>query len=380
MTGARRAPAVLFALSTLTIVTVWWFLLRSSLYIRRPDVAVFGAAFDLLVSVPLIYYFLVVRRGSARASSLVGVVAFSLMAAAHIIPAGRQPVTKVLPFLIAPVELLVIALVIGRIRMGVRQARQRGESNHDPIAILRTAASSVLGDNVASEAIVSEIANVYYALFAWRRKPEETDTTLSFHKESGWSVVMAGFILAIVAESTALHLLLFTRAPRAAWVLTALDLYGILWLIGDAQGFRLRRTRLRTDALEIEFGMRWRGCIDVSLIEKVERVTAPLPKKFLKLMLLGDPEMVIHLREPITFSGMYGLRKTTATIAVRFDDAERFEGWARERQLWSDPPPRPDPLPVALSAKKPDINREEWLRRRPDYIPLEDWIRSLPPE
>jgi|GEM_PF-715150 len=379
MTPTGRLRTALFAVFSLATITAWYFMLRSNLAAQRPGVALFGAAFDLMVTIPVLYYFLVVRRTGAKPATIAGVLVFCATAAAHIVPTGNYPLTKFLPLIAAPLELAVIAMIFARVRAALRQSLHGDTA--DPIEAFRNAASAVIGDNFVAAVLVSEIATFYYGLFSWRRKATETESTLTFYKDSGWGTIVGGLVLAIVAESTAVHLWLSGHSPLAAWVMTGLDFYGIVWLLGDLQGFRLRPSHLGEASLHLEFGLRWRGDLGSSDIETVARAAATTPKKSLKLALAGEPQMLIQLRGESTFQGMYGLRRTRKSILIRVDQPERLEQWARNRGLWSEPP---EPAAVHEQPSAQDsgkqVNREEWMRRRPPYIPVEDWIRSLPPE
>ena len=61
-----RRPATLFGLSALTIATACIVIARSRAFAANPDVAAWGITFDLAVSIPLLYWFFVIRSGHAR--------------------------------------------------------------------------------------------------------------------------------------------------------------------------------------------------------------------------------------------------------------------------------------------------------------------------
>jgi hypothetical protein len=52
--------------------------------------------------------------------------------------------------------------------------------------------------------------------------------------------ITAGLCLAIVVESTVMHLVLVQRAPVVAWVLTASSVSVLVWLLGRAWSRRRR--------------------------------------------------------------------------------------------------------------------------------------------
>jgi hypothetical protein len=66
----RRHPAAFFAISALAVLTACVAILRSAAFVRNPDVAAWGVTFDLTISLPLLYWFFVVRTGKAQALTL----------------------------------------------------------------------------------------------------------------------------------------------------------------------------------------------------------------------------------------------------------------------------------------------------------------------
>src|SRR5437764_13247729 len=64
----RPYPTRLFALIALTIVTVCAVVARTT---SNPDIAAWGVTFDLTLTIPLVWYFVVVRSGAARAVTMI---------------------------------------------------------------------------------------------------------------------------------------------------------------------------------------------------------------------------------------------------------------------------------------------------------------------
>ena len=61
---------------------------------------------------------------------------------------------------------------------------------------------------------------------------------------------------------------------KAAWIVTVLDLYGVLWLVGDYHALRLRPTRIDDDTLVLSYGLRWRASIPLDAIGSVETISS----------------------------------------------------------------------------------------------------------
>src|SRR5438132_1457589 len=85
---------------------------------------------------------------------------------------------------------------------------------------------------IAAVALV--LAIVGYAVAGWRRpRPAATRFTAT----NGWSLYAGVFAFLCVVETPVVHLALHAW-PTAAWIATALSLYSVVWLAGDAHALR----------------------------------------------------------------------------------------------------------------------------------------------
>lgn len=315
-----RRPATLFGLSALTIATACIVIARSRAFAANPDVAAWGITFDLAVSIPLLYWFFVIRSGHARPLTVAPVFLIGLTLAAFVVPQSQQQFLGQLRLFVAPAaELLLVAALIGRIR---RMRLERSTSS-DPYARISAAARTLAGENRAAEVIASELAMVYYALFCWKQQPSEERGAFTVHERSGWSTIVVCIIVMIVAESIGMHLLIALWSPLGAWIWTALDLWGMVWLIGDYHALRLRRSSIDGEALHIRYGLRWSVSVPLASIVAVEAVQREEEWKrrdVLKVAILDEPRWLITFDAPVVAHGLAGLRKEIRGIALLPDD------------------------------------------------------------
>ena len=274
------------------------------------DVLAWGITFDLTISIPLLYWFFVVRRGRARAVTIGPVFAGGSMLAAAILPASQQQfLRQLLPF----AEVLFLGALVRRIVV----ARRTRSASTDPYERILSAARAAAGEGRVAEIIASELSIVYYALFGWRLKPVARGIT--FHERNSWGTLLVCIYVVIAAEGVGMHLLLRLWHPYAAWAWTCLDLWAAIWLLGDYQGLRLRHTIFDDDALHLRYGLRWSATIPRDLIASIEEVRDESQwkrKDVLKVAILDDPRWLITLREPVVVHGLAGLRKTVQAIAM----------------------------------------------------------------
>jgi hypothetical protein len=130
---------------------------------------------------------------------------------------------------------------------------------------------------------------------------------------------------------------------KAAWIVTTLDIYGLLWLLGDFQALRLRPTRIEDDTLVLNYGLRWRAEIPLSAIAAIEPVHAEADwkrKSVLKMAMLDEPRLLIRFAEPRTMQGLAGIRRTFDAIAILADDDAGFADALRVATLAACPAAR----------------------------------------
>jgi hypothetical protein len=256
MIRTLRNPSRVFAFAALTIVAICVVITRSPLFARNADVAAWGVTFDLTLTIPLVYYFAMVRTGSAKPITIAPVFVVCMMVAALVVPRGHQDFLHNLRFVSIPLELLTIALLARRIRGGqaiLPVDQSRGQA----------------GLPVLHAIVMGEFAILWYALFSWRKQPERYARSFTVHEESGWGTLVAGIVMLIVFESIGVHLLMQRWSVIAAWVVTGLDVYGVLWLLGDYHALRLRPSYVEDGLLHIRYGLRW--SVDVPLDQIVDR-------------------------------------------------------------------------------------------------------------
>jgi hypothetical protein len=320
MTSARTNPYPLLLLGGGVLALLAAFVIRTQAFAAHPDVLAWAFTFDLTISLPLLWWFFAVRTGRAGAVTLIPLFVIAVGVAARIIPAAQHSFVDQLRYIAAPLDLVTIALVVRRV------ARiRRIEGGGDPIARIERACAEMFGNGYAARAVAFEISIVYYAFAGWRKR---TPDGFTVHKRSGWSTVIGVFMFLIAVESIGAHLVVQMWSVKAAWIVTTLDLYGILWLLGDFQALRLRTTTIENDTLVVNYGLRWRAEIPLAAIAAIEPVRGEKEwkrKRVLKMAMLDEPRLIIRFSEPQTMHGVAGITRAFDAIAVLADDDAGFE-------------------------------------------------------
>jgi len=138
-------------------------------------------------------------------------------------------------FAAMPLEVVTIALAFRRLRRG--------------------------SDDLLTRAVVSEVQVLRYAVAGWFEEREKDPRAVTVHERSGYGSIVACIAVLIAAESIGAHFLLQLWSVKAAWIMTALDLYALLWVFGDYHALRLRPTLIGPEAIELRYGLRWSATI-----------------------------------------------------------------------------------------------------------------------
>ncbi len=277
---------------------------------------------DFTLGLPALVYVALVR--SRRAPWLVLVPAFALgyALAMAMIPGQHHAALETMRWFAIPLELAVVAYLVAR----MRAAWRRGSSAGDFATRFRTSARNVLGSRVPADILTTEVAILYHA-FRWRRHSSNNETVFTMHRSAGYLGVMLGLGMALVVEAIALHLLVSRWSETAAWLLTGLSVYALIWIVGDGRAIVARPLYVSPTRLNIRLGLRWESDVPIAWIEQVERLPARPDRPgrdVLVAVLLGAPNVRIRFDRPVDLIGMYGMRRSVREVRLRVDDVERL--------------------------------------------------------
>jgi hypothetical protein len=278
-----------------------------------------AVALDLTITAPALVYLLLVRTGRVRWTVLLPVTVLGYALAAATIPEAHQSV-------LTPFRALAILAEIGLVTYLVLAARKAlaglpgGEA--DIATRFRLAAERALPSRVAAGVLTTEAMLLYYAL-RWRREARD-DGAFTVHREVAWLPLLFALGMALLAETVAIHFLVRQWNATAAWVLTGLSLYALLWLVGDTRALVSRPIRVTATHLRFRFGMRWEADIPLDRIAEVCALPASddttSREQRLTAVLLGEPNLRLRLKEPVEVPGLYGWRKKAVEVRLRVDN------------------------------------------------------------
>ena len=323
--GAR--PAGFAALAALVYTTAF-FVLQSLPGASDPTLIASALTVDLVVLVPLAYYMLLVRGQGWPVATMAPVVLLSLYGAHILIPDAHDGLLTLIIPAIALFELGVTGVVLYSAARGLRSLRGMATSGTvDLLDELKRAFRAKIDVRFAADAVAMEIGMLYYAFGTWRRTPPAGgDGIFPSHKTSSYGAILAGILIAATVELIGGHFLLMMWSPTAAWIHTALALYGVIWLVGDYRALRYRPTRVQDGRLSIRCGLRWQ--VDLTR-EQVHAVIAPTRAietrdDYLALTSSTKPDLILALTKPETIDGPYGITRQAQYLGVSVDDPTGF--------------------------------------------------------
>lgn len=236
-----------------------------------------------------------------------------------------------LEILIGIWEVGLVTVIAWRVVRAIRKSRTAGPEAkaQDAYFRIRAAARTALPFRRVADAVGYEIAVTAYALLGADRKLKLPGRAFSYHRKNGYGAVVSGLMIAMIAETAGVHILLVHfHHPRIALLLTVLSLYGALWFLGDYQAARRRPIRIDADHLAIRTGLRWNLDVPFEAIEKIERPDPLRPfqkgRGAIRATLFGAPLLVLHLKESLVADGPYGRQAQVERVGFTVDEEEEF--------------------------------------------------------
>ncbi|MCA1012920.1 hypothetical protein [Halobacillus halophilus] len=181
--------------------------------------------------------------------------------------------------------------------------------------------------------LATDVSAVRYALFPQLDRYPPEECTFSYHKKSEYFGVFLMLIHAMVIEIIAVHVLLMQFSHTAAWLATILDVYALLFLIGDYQAIRKAPVHIGNQSLDLQKGLRFHISIPFEIIEQIRpcHQTAKecsSDKAALDLTLAGlepaQPQYILELSQPLEAHLCFGLKREISRMYITVDEPHAF--------------------------------------------------------
>jgi len=276
-------------------VALIWMIVWTMVVVTGAPVVAAAGAFDLTATAGLAIWLLGVRPGYLPKRAVTVTIAVGAVAARLLLARAGHASHIVFAAAITLELAAVIALVV-RLR--------RGTSN---IGLL-------------GRVLATELTIMRFAFVGWRRPRGDWFTV---HRTNGWALYAGTFVALTLVETPLVHVALsaFGHAT-VAWVLTALSLYSVVWLVGDLHALRHGGVAVRGDMLVVQVGVRWNARIPRAEIVWAARCDGATCKRS-DFSVLGA-NVVLRLAAPHEVRGLFGRRRVVREVALSVDDADAF--------------------------------------------------------
>lgn len=330
MTQANRYLIFIFITFCITVLGVSYMIIHSRLFMENPGIISFGLTFDITISIPILYYFLLARKGKLPRALLIPIFILALIAAALIIPRSHHQFLDLIKNAIFPLETFIISYFIFKITRVVKEYKKLkpgGKGGLGFSVILKECLEKTIGHGKISEILGTEISILYYGFFAWKRPRRIGENVFTAYKKSGYGSIVGGLVFLSLSEVLAFHVLFMQISSIAAWIIFALNLYGIIFILADFNASRREPTYIEDEKIYINAGLRWKAVIPVKDIRLVELSNESLrDKQILRAMtILSGPNLAIVLEKTHKADGPYGIRKNFDKVLLNLDEPQRFK-------------------------------------------------------
>ncbi len=301
---------------------------------------VVGSILDLSLVAPLL--FLAWQRKFSLKHFIV-LMAIGLIAARFIIPSEYLASFQTVMWLGVGIEGVLILFELSLLFMLVKNVPpilRRIKSSSLPLLFsFSRAVNEKFPNQTFLHILCSEILMFYYAFGTWKKQPSNEGNTFTLYKRSSFITFQIMIIHAIVIETLGLHWLLHNTSIILSIVLLILNIYSIVFFLGDIQALRLTPLRVDDDHLYISFGLGKRMEIpfrDIAeIVEDAHILEQKIPNTTIEFIARDfetvHPDLLLTLKSPIEATLFMGIKKKYKQVAIRVDDSHAFKKIVKER-------------------------------------------------
>ncbi|TQI71116.1 hypothetical protein JM79_2042 [Gramella sp. Hel_I_59] len=310
------------------IIGLMIFIAKSQLFINNSNNLATGITFDLLLTVPFIY-FLLIRKTNIPKTTVIPFLILGIVISSIILPSENQYYLNLFKTWVLPiVEISILSFVIYNVRKGIKHYNLNKTESFDFFTTLKNTCYEILPKGFVIP-FVTEIAVFYYGFIYWKKR-DLKENEFSYHKESGTIALMIVIIFLVAIETAVIHILLAKWSNTAAWILTFLSIYTGIQIFGFLKSMFKRPISIENNKLFLRYGIMKEATINIEDIESIEVSSkdVELNKETRNLSFLGELEshnLIIRLKKENTLIGLYGMKRKFKNLTFHVDDKIKFK-------------------------------------------------------
>lgn len=265
---------------------------------------------DLLFFVPLLYLALNWRQGKDAGFRALALASLGALAGSLILPVESKNTWLVVEDLRYVALAVVVVFQLGLIMLLITQVVRERHSQNLELSLDR-AIGNRFGNTVFARLLRLESRVWLYGLF---RRPirHPFPGVLQFHvgKQGMNATNQAGFLMLIGAEIPIAHFLVYLFDPVAAAVVTALSVYGFLFMLAEYRATLHRPLSVTDRGLQVRYGVASDFLVEWSSIATAAPTREPVRRARgrIRLIGMGEANVVIELAPGTRVSGLAGSR------------------------------------------------------------------------
>ena len=313
---------------------------------REMQFVAVGSLLDFIIVIPLLAYFFVFRK-KGQTTPVIGVALLGYFVGKAIIPDGRLAGMEWVGWVLVAGEAALFAAeiwIIFRIVKTVRMIRRKVQVNGGtiiPALAVWQQAEEAFSENRFAKIMISEWMMWKFALASWKQKTPASSRYFTAHRRTSVIAFNIMLIHAVVLETFGVHWFVHSMNPTISWIMVMLNVYTVLFFIGEIQAIRLNPIIVEAERITIPIGLVKRV---TATKENILAIRRPEPREYNEKdqtafhgmyadMEKGEPQIVIDLERPATVHYLYGFTKKAKKIYLRLDQPEAFLAAVEEEGL-----------------------------------------------
>lgn len=295
---------------------------------------ILGSLIDLAIISPL---FVLAFRKKKSAKEFIILMAGGLIFARLLIPANYFEPFVAVSYLGIAIEGFLILLELSLLFMLVRYMpaiiQKVRMSNQTLLFSFPVAVGEKTRNYPIVKMAVSEFLLFYYALFSWKKRTPTNDSAFTLHKKSSLIAFQIMLIHAIIIETVGIHWWLHEKSTVLSIVLLILNVYSIVFILGDIQAVRLNPVRMTDQYLYLSLGLAKKMVISLDDIESITMDQHLLMQKINKKTTVDfiardfepvHPHLILELKKPCPATLLMGVDRVYSRVAIRLDEPIKF--------------------------------------------------------
>lgn len=290
------------------------------------DVVAMSLLIDLVIWVPLIYHWVIVRKDVGPKFITKLLLSIGLVMSYHLIPAEAfiRPLADFYPAMLAILVSTIIVLAITRLVPAITNSRDM-----PPEERIHYLASKVCRGSGFENVLKTEWMAMYYGVFGWRlQKSPDQKKTFSYHQKSGNVGLIIGLSIFQIPGLIFTHIIFHNISPIIALVLTVAHIYTLYFGLSQAMAMRNRFIHIGTDHVALKCGLMFDADIAISNIKQVKKVSALETEEDvdgqLKATFFGFSNIRIELYSAQKIPIFAGMTTSCDQIVIGVDEANAF--------------------------------------------------------